>query len=183
MSRNYDNWERLVAAVIKRDQIWELCHQPSRTPSICSAASSSDSSSRSYFQVSDVNVNYQKPVPKLLLSEGVLKSTRQLGKGRFGTSILSQLRRGVQLSDQHFLAEGTQLVMKKLRSDVLKVTEEGFKTVFGNCRHQNVAAPRAYYFSTNGNYIFNDYHTQGSLYDMLHGTVLYIFALLKFLST
>ncbi|KAL3638773.1 Mitogen-activated protein kinase kinase kinase 1 [Castilleja foliolosa] len=29
MSRNYDNWERLVAAVLKKQQLWKLCHAPS----------------------------------------------------------------------------------------------------------------------------------------------------------
>ncbi|KAL8498001.1 hypothetical protein ACS0TY_021373 [Phlomoides rotata] len=75
-------------------------------------------------------------------------------------------------SDQDFLARGTQLVMKKLHGKV-KVTEEEFKTVFGNCRHENVAAPRAYYFSSNGNYIFSYYHSQGSVYDMLRRAKLF----------
>ncbi|XP_047979243.1 uncharacterized protein LOC125221161 [Salvia hispanica] len=29
MSSSRDNWERLVKAVIKRDEIWQLCHQDS----------------------------------------------------------------------------------------------------------------------------------------------------------
>ncbi|XP_073118486.1 probable serine/threonine-protein kinase PBL7 [Henckelia pumila] len=45
MSRAYDNWERLVAAVLKKQQLWELCHQHSRTPSTCSEASESSSAS------------------------------------------------------------------------------------------------------------------------------------------
>ncbi|KAG8386297.1 hypothetical protein BUALT_Bualt03G0134400 [Buddleja alternifolia] len=44
MSRIYDNWERLVAAVIRRDQLWQLFHEHSRSPSICSESSSDYSS-------------------------------------------------------------------------------------------------------------------------------------------
>ncbi|XP_075484001.1 serine/threonine-protein kinase PBL27-like [Primulina tabacum] len=40
MSRVYDNWERLVAAVMKKQQLWELFHQHSRSPSTCSESSS-----------------------------------------------------------------------------------------------------------------------------------------------
>ncbi|KAL8484195.1 hypothetical protein ACS0TY_026772 [Phlomoides rotata] len=42
LSSSRDNWERLVATVVKRQQIWELCHQPSRSPSICSTRTSDD---------------------------------------------------------------------------------------------------------------------------------------------
>ncbi|KAK4431367.1 PH, RCC1 and FYVE domains-containing protein 1 [Sesamum alatum] len=44
MSQVYDNWERLAAAVLKREQIWQLCHDHSRTPSICSQSSDFSSS-------------------------------------------------------------------------------------------------------------------------------------------
>ncbi|GFP81070.1 protein brevis radix-like 2 [Phtheirospermum japonicum] len=40
MSRNYDNWERLVAAVVKREEIWEICHAHSRNTSFSSSISS-----------------------------------------------------------------------------------------------------------------------------------------------
>ncbi|KAL8557375.1 hypothetical protein ACS0TY_004711 [Phlomoides rotata] len=174
MSRNYDNWERLVAAVIKREEIWELCHQHSRSPSICSEASSSDFSSS--FRLSDAKLedkeeSAQNPIPRLVLVEGSFTSGGRLGKGRFGDSIFIELRRGIPISDHEFLACGTQLVMKKLVGEV-KVTEEEFKMVFGNCRHENVAAPRGYYFSNNKNYVFSDYHSQRSLHDLLHYGIL-----------
>ncbi|KZV37366.1 Kinase superfamily protein [Dorcoceras hygrometricum] len=41
MTRAYDNWERLMAAVVKKLQLWELFHQHSRSPSICSQESES----------------------------------------------------------------------------------------------------------------------------------------------
>ncbi|KAG8381182.1 hypothetical protein BUALT_Bualt06G0095700 [Buddleja alternifolia] len=45
MSRNYDNWERLVAAVLKKQEIWELCHAHSRSTSFSSILSDIDPSS------------------------------------------------------------------------------------------------------------------------------------------
>ncbi|KAL0318045.1 UNVERIFIED_CONTAM: hypothetical protein Sangu_2218800 [Sesamum angustifolium] len=39
MSQIYDNWERLVAAVLRREQFRRLCHQHSRSPSIGSSSS------------------------------------------------------------------------------------------------------------------------------------------------
>ncbi|KAK4426342.1 Extra-large guanine nucleotide-binding protein 1 [Sesamum alatum] len=40
MSRNvYDNWERLVVATLRREQLWELFHAHSRTPSVSSTGS------------------------------------------------------------------------------------------------------------------------------------------------
>ncbi|KAL0321514.1 UNVERIFIED_CONTAM: Heavy metal-associated isoprenylated plant protein 39 [Sesamum calycinum] len=39
MSQIYDNWERLVAAVLRREQFRRLCHQHSRSPSIRSSSS------------------------------------------------------------------------------------------------------------------------------------------------
>ncbi|KAK4416604.1 Patellin-3 [Sesamum alatum] len=44
MSRNYDNWERLVAAVLRREELWLLCHDNSRSPSISSISSDVSSS-------------------------------------------------------------------------------------------------------------------------------------------
>ncbi|KAL2542157.1 BRX domain-containing protein [Abeliophyllum distichum] len=39
MSRNYDNWERLVEAVLKREQYWEMAHAHSRNTSTASSVS------------------------------------------------------------------------------------------------------------------------------------------------
>ncbi|KAK6155602.1 hypothetical protein DH2020_009850 [Rehmannia glutinosa] len=184
MSMIYDNWERLMAAVVKREEIWQLCHQHSRSHSICSE--SSDFSVGS--QLSDVNLQKKeesvlRPVRKLVFLGGStpgfslkhilsLNDFQELGKGTFGTTILTHLLQDVQVSDQDFLVSGTKVVMKLLNE--VKVTEEEFKQhtkVLGNCRHENVSAPRAYYFSNmaNGKFVVYDYHSQGSLSDMLHG--------------
>lgn len=33
MTKVYDDWERLVRATLRRDELWQLCHDHSRTPS------------------------------------------------------------------------------------------------------------------------------------------------------
>ncbi|KAL7106288.1 hypothetical protein ACP275_07G102800 [Erythranthe tilingii] len=42
MYSSRDNWERLVTAVVRKQQIWELFHDHSRSPSISTIASSDD---------------------------------------------------------------------------------------------------------------------------------------------
>ncbi|KAL7106313.1 hypothetical protein ACP275_07G104500 [Erythranthe tilingii] len=42
MYSSRDSWERLVTAVVRKQQIWELCHSHSRSPSISTIASSED---------------------------------------------------------------------------------------------------------------------------------------------
>ncbi|KAL7145586.1 hypothetical protein ABFS83_07G094500 [Erythranthe nasuta] len=42
MYSSRDNWERLVTAVVRKQQIWELFHSHSRSPSISTIASSDD---------------------------------------------------------------------------------------------------------------------------------------------
>ncbi|KAK6135330.1 hypothetical protein DH2020_030918 [Rehmannia glutinosa] len=180
MSVIYDNWERLVAAVLKREEIWQLCHQHSRSPSICSESSDFDPS----FRLSDVNLQKKeksvpKPDTKVVFLGGytpafqpndILRIVRELDKGTSDYTYVGQLTRDVQVSDQEFLASGTEVVLKALKE--VKVTQE-FKqqmNVIGNCRHENVDAPRAYYFvnKINGIVIVCDYHRQGILSDMLH---------------
>ncbi|KAL0400641.1 UNVERIFIED_CONTAM: putative inactive receptor kinase [Sesamum latifolium] len=183
MSMIYDNWERLVAAVLKREDIRQLCHLPSRSPSICSESLDFSAS----FQSSDVqlqerNSSLQKPVsrvvflggssPDFLLKDIVKGFHGHLGDGIFSTSYISELLQDVEVSDQEFLVSGTKVVIKVLSE--VKMPEEEFKQqmkIFGNCRHENVAAPFAYYFSNkpNGNRVIYDYHSQGSVSDMLRG--------------
>ncbi|KAG8366884.1 hypothetical protein BUALT_Bualt16G0014400 [Buddleja alternifolia] len=53
MSRIYDNWERLVAATLKKEQLWQLFHAPSRSIS----SRESDSSLSSSF--SDLHLDFE----------------------------------------------------------------------------------------------------------------------------
>ncbi|KAG8381183.1 hypothetical protein BUALT_Bualt06G0095800 [Buddleja alternifolia] len=74
MSRNYDNWERLVAAVIKKQQIWELCHAHSRSPSISSISSDVTSSLSSLLDdenLKSIESEVQVTVNNLIVDEWV----------------------------------------------------------------------------------------------------------------
>ncbi|KAH6761948.1 hypothetical protein C2S52_019381 [Perilla frutescens var. hirtella] len=146
MSRNYDNWERLVAAVVKREQIRKLCHQDSISSSIFSDDELSD-------------------VP-FCLGGFRLKRTfergPQLGEGYFGTTHFTRLLQDVRVSDQKCFAKGSEAAIKLLKT--VKVTEDEFKQrmiVFGNCRHENVGQPQAYFYSQKTKLIVYDYYTQG----------------------
>ncbi|KAL8519143.1 hypothetical protein ACS0TY_010182 [Phlomoides rotata] len=59
MSNPRDNWERLVAAVVKRDQIWQLCHAPSI--STVSSDTLSDFT-ESVLNLDDLSVSLPSPV-------------------------------------------------------------------------------------------------------------------------
>ncbi|KAL8534251.1 hypothetical protein ACS0TY_010306 [Phlomoides rotata] len=60
MSGPRDNWERLVAAVVKREQIWQLCHAPSRSPSISTVSSDFTESIHNF---DDFSASLPSPVP------------------------------------------------------------------------------------------------------------------------
>ncbi|KAG8381188.1 hypothetical protein BUALT_Bualt06G0096300 [Buddleja alternifolia] len=59
MSRNYDNWERLVAAVLRREQFRELCRSDSLDSSLSSFSSDFASASLSRRTSFDISINHQ----------------------------------------------------------------------------------------------------------------------------
>ncbi|XP_073031090.1 uncharacterized protein [Primulina eburnea] len=63
MPKAYDNWERLVASVLKWRQIWKLCHQQSRSPSCCSDESDSGS---------DINLSPVNDDAAFIFSSGLM---------------------------------------------------------------------------------------------------------------
>lgn len=166
MSRNYDNWKRLVAAVLKREQIWQLCHQDSIS-SINSSISSHDSSADIEFSLAPLQ--FVKSLGLGPTSLGRLRITdsyelvRQLGQGEFGTTNLVWLSKLVSV--QRYSGRA---VIKWLNA--VDLTENEFEQhmiVLRNCRHQNVGIPLAYYYSHMRKFIVYDYYTQGSVFDML----------------
>ncbi|KAH6775195.1 hypothetical protein C2S52_012756 [Perilla frutescens var. hirtella] len=134
MSRNYDNWERLVAAVVKRDQIWQLCHQDSI--SVCSE--------------SDLELGF----PVSLGSFGITENFE------FGATNL-----------QEYFGRGPKAAIKFL--DAVNLTEKEFEQqmiFLGNCRHENVGTPWAYYFSHATKLVVYDYDSRRSVFHMLHAS-------------
>ncbi|KAG8381516.1 hypothetical protein BUALT_Bualt06G0129900 [Buddleja alternifolia] len=181
MSRIYDNWERLVAAVLRKQQLWQLFHEQSRSPSILSEASSSrsssfrdvdfsnpESSSTYWQQLEEAVANSHKLLPKLVfisdfspalnVEDVLLVSVELLGSGTFG-SVYSLI-----------MDNGVRIVVKRLNSG--SISEQEFKRhmdFIGNVRHANVAPLRAYYSSNDEKLMMYDYHNKGSMYALLHG--------------
>lgn len=90
----------------------------------------------------------------------MLKSSAEhLGRGMFGSSYK------VSLDDY-----GETVLVK--RSKYVNVTFDEFQkhvVVIGGMWHENIARLKAYYFSAGDVFFVYDYHSQGSLSDLLHG--------------
>ncbi|KAI3458300.1 hypothetical protein Pfo_014963 [Paulownia fortunei] len=177
MSRIYDNWERLVAAVLKKEQLWQLFHDHSRSPSILSEASEFSSSFNLSSPLHDLSIDFstpgsssksQKALLKLVLisdfspafdvKDAYLASAKLLGRGTFGSAYMAAMDNGVRI------------VVKRLKS--VSISEPDFKRhmyIVGNVRHENVAALRAYYSSEDERLMLYDYYNKGSVYALLHG--------------
>ncbi|XP_042033858.1 probable inactive receptor kinase At4g23740 [Salvia splendens] len=162
MSAIYDNWERLVAAAIKKQQIWEYCHQSSSTLSGASYLSSS------FGDLSfEISISHNLP-PKLVLvsqfcpafdvENPALASVKLLGTGTFGSVYVAMM-------------DGEpRFVVKRLESE--GISELDFKRsmeILGDVRHENVVALRAYYSSADERLMLYDYYSNGSVHSLLHG--------------
>ncbi|KAG8381509.1 hypothetical protein BUALT_Bualt06G0129200 [Buddleja alternifolia] len=182
MSRIYDNWERLVAAVLRKQQLWQLFHEQSESPSVHSEASGfssvsfrdddpSPASSSTYWpQIEEAVSNSQKLLSKLILisdfspaidvQEVIFASAELLGRGTFGSVYTAVMDNGVRI------------VVKRLNS--VSISEQEFKRhmdIVGNVRHENVTPLRAYYSSTDEKLTLYDYYSNGSMHALLHGQI------------
>ncbi|KAL6580570.1 hypothetical protein OROMI_008594 [Orobanche minor] len=178
MSEIYDNWERLVAAVLKRQQLWRLFHDHSRSPSILSEASDFNSSFSSRSYLDDLPFDFAKlgssswsslrDVSKLVLISDFsaaidvkyvyLASSEFIGRGTFGSVYTATMD------------NGARLVVKRLK--LMSLSEKDFKRhmdIVGNVRHENVAALRGYYSSKDERLMMYDYYRKGSVYALLYG--------------
>ncbi|KAK4431370.1 putative inactive receptor kinase [Sesamum alatum] len=185
MSRIYDNWERLVAAVVRKQQLWELFHDQSRSPSILSESSDLNSSFYLSSPLHDLLFDFLSPgssssyseglvaesgenLPKLVFTtkfsppferEDLLRaSAKYLGKGTFGSVYVAALH------------DGTKIVIKRLK--LVSVSEPQFRRhmeVVGNIRDENVTTLRAYFCSKEEKLMLYDYYSNGSVASLLHG--------------
>ncbi|XP_057798617.1 probable inactive receptor kinase At5g53320 [Salvia miltiorrhiza] len=154
MSRNYDNWERLVAAVVKREQIWQLCHQDSIS-TICASDYSSD---------------LELGLPLSLGSFHIAATFELVQHLNYGKTDLVRLLRDVQVSDQQCFRSGSRAVIKLM--DTASITEYEFEQhmiVLRDCKHENVGTPWAYHLSEERKLMVYDYYSQGSVFDMFRG--------------
>ncbi|KAL3834261.1 hypothetical protein ACJIZ3_008997 [Penstemon smallii] len=174
MSRNYDNWERLVAAVLRKEQLWQLFHEDSRSPSLRSEASSSSSSSFRYLDspLHDLPSFFAsftyKVQPKLVFVsdsspvfdfEDLLgASAKLLGHGTFGSTYSAAMDNGITV------------VVKEL--NMLSMSEVEFKRnmeLVQHIRHKNVVELRGYFYSKDEKLMLYDHYSNGSVSTLLHG--------------
>ncbi|KAL0400638.1 UNVERIFIED_CONTAM: putative inactive receptor kinase [Sesamum latifolium] len=160
MSQIYDNWERLVAAVLRKQQLWELFHDQSRSPSILSESSDFSSSFYLSSPLHDLLFDFLSPGSSSSYSEGpVAESGEALPKlGTFGSVYAAALH------------NVTKIVIKRLKS--VSVSEPQFRRhmeVVGNIRDENVTTLRAYFCSKVEKLMLYDYYSNGSVSSLLHG--------------
>ncbi|KAL2227213.1 UNVERIFIED_CONTAM: putative inactive receptor kinase [Sesamum indicum] len=168
MSAIYDNWERLVAAVLRKQQLWELFHDHSRSPSILSEASDFSSSFNLSSRTHDLSLDFaygsfaslrRAPAKLVLISDFspafdvkdvYVASAEILGIGTFGSTFKAAMDNGISI------------VVKRLNKS-LGLSEPDFKRhmdIAGNVRHENVVALRACYSSEDERLMLYDYYRQ-----------------------
>ncbi|PIN09313.1 Serine/threonine protein kinase [Handroanthus impetiginosus] len=175
MSAIYDNWERLVAAVLKREELWQLFHAQSRSPSILSEASSFRSSFNLGSPTNDLAFEFsslgsssrsRRVPPKLVVISNFSPavnvnnlhraSTELLGRGTFGSMYSAVMDNGVKI------------VVKRLKST--SISELDFKhhvDVVGNVRHKNETRVKIAIGAARG---LAEIHTQNRG-ELVHGNI------------
>ncbi|KAL0400642.1 UNVERIFIED_CONTAM: putative inactive receptor kinase [Sesamum latifolium] len=199
MSRTYDNWERLVAAVLRRELIWKICHDHSRTPSVISSISSDFGSSFSL--TSPLSSTFADPedgvfmfdkYPPLQISANIKTGVRsEEAKEEPGQLVLfrgSPVEFGL---DELLMAPSIALGEKvetfrtaylvRVREDIMfvvkrirrgKFTDDALEEklkIIGSIKHENVVKMMGYYLNEDECLAILEYFPQGSLETMLHG--------------
>ncbi|KAK6155609.1 hypothetical protein DH2020_009857 [Rehmannia glutinosa] len=165
MSAIYDNWERLVAAALKKEQLWQLSHAASMDTSIGSLGYTSSFSSSlpngdfSYLQKLPENEEYEEPVFKNKFlkfnnstafdyeGRGIQKlHIETLGKEKFAVPYRSVMYNGITT------------VVKRLRGAERDVEE-----------NMEVSRLESYFSYKDEMLIFYEYQSQEGVSTMLHG--------------
>ncbi|KAK6135328.1 hypothetical protein DH2020_030916 [Rehmannia glutinosa] len=195
MSTIYDNWERLVAAVLRRELLWQICHDHSRTNSLISSLSSDFSSLliRSTSSFSSASFDFVSPkdgsfksdpsLPFRFLAECKISLTpeRKEEAGQLVHLKGSPFAFGLQellmapslvLGDEMKTFRNTYIVRLKDQSIVFVVKRLRSKArldTIGSFEHENVVKLRGYYLSGDECFGFYEYFPRGSVHTMLHG--------------
>jgi len=92
--------------------------------------------------------------------EDLLRASAEvLGKGTFGTAYKA------------ILEDATTVVVKRLKEVAVgKKDFEQHMEIVGSLKHENVVELKAYYYSKDEKLMVYDYHSQGSIASILHGT-------------
>ncbi|KAK6124821.1 hypothetical protein DH2020_041437 [Rehmannia glutinosa] len=136
--RIYDNWQRLVEAVLRREQMLEIFHAQSRTPSISSIASDTSSSSSFDLSFNDAFSRTVKSNEKLesrknveeeilaALLHGDVDTIGIFGVGGIGKTRMAkrigEIFKKEQIFDEIIVAVvGQQSDIEKIQSDIAEV--------------------------------------------------------------
>ncbi|KAL3834264.1 hypothetical protein ACJIZ3_009000 [Penstemon smallii] len=152
MSRYYDNWEKLVAAVLRKEELWQLFHEDSRSPSLRSEASSSTSSSLRYLDsplhdLPSFSSSFSYRVqPNLVF---VSDSTPVFDFEKLLRASSEVLRNGISWRTYKYdIDNGITVGVKELK--LVSLSEAEFKRhmeLVQNIRHENIVELRAYFYS------------------------------------
>ncbi|KAL3834276.1 hypothetical protein ACJIZ3_009012 [Penstemon smallii] len=174
MFRTHDNWERLVAAVIRRDELRQLCYQSSLESSVSSSSNFSSipsfsdtsfdfelSQSRSFRSLEPDIVFFEGASVKFSLEEFLMASPQVLGEETSTSTrtFVVCLRKDIKVVVKIF----------KVGNFAPEQLEKWIQTV-GNIGNKNVAKPWGYYLSHQNEMLcFYEYFSQGSVHELLHG--------------
>ncbi|KAL0299638.1 UNVERIFIED_CONTAM: putative inactive receptor kinase [Sesamum radiatum] len=199
MSAIYDNWERLVAAVLRRELLWQICHDHSRTPSLLSSVSSDFSSSFSLASPLSREFSYREDgtfmfhmYRPLQISANIKASVRQKEAKEESGQLVIFKSSPVEFGLQEFLmapavALGDKVdtfgnaYLVRLREDFMFVVKrfrredpphdvlEKQVKLVAGIEHENIAKMMGYYINEDECLQILEYFPQGSLETMLHG--------------
>ncbi|KAK4492283.1 hypothetical protein RD792_003086, partial [Penstemon davidsonii] len=198
MFRTHDNWEMLVAAVIRKEELWQLCHQHSRTSSLMSSLSSNFTSSSRLSSFSDAYFDYEHNLHSskhhMALSFQDLVGTKiDLSQEGKETKLVFFKDSRVEFGLEELLTSSTYVLGDKidsfwrtfvvcLRNDIIeKILVRRFQIgdvardqlekrieIIGSINNDNVAKLWGYYLCESELLCFYEYFPQGSLHAMLH---------------
>ncbi|XP_075494941.1 serine/threonine-protein kinase PBL27-like [Primulina tabacum] len=178
MSRVYDNWERLVAAVLKKQQLWELCHQHSRSPSTCSEASESSSTSFNCVPFGFSSLQEELETKKASIDEGSIHTAPRAFTFRELTAATENFRPDFILSEGGFgrlykgQLKGTKQIVavKQIDRNGVQGNREFLVEVLmlSELHHPNMVNLIGYCADGDHRLLVQEYMPFGSLDDHLH---------------
>ncbi|KAL8544193.1 hypothetical protein ACS0TY_004650 [Phlomoides rotata] len=194
MSRNYDNWERLVDAVLRKELLWRICHEQSRTTSLRSSTSSDFSSSFSSttasFNFANPRDGFRSALPLPFQTVAGVKTNLKLMSKKnlvfFEDSLLAFGLEELLIAPCFVLGDEidtfTSIYVVNLNEDVnfvvrrWRIDNDSREmlnrklNIIKSLNHENIFRLSGLFISDqDGSFGIYDYFHQGSLHSMLHG--------------
>lgn len=193
MSRIYDNWERLVAATLRKEQLWQLFHQDSMDSTSSTRSMSTDFSSASNLSspFNDVlkyeqrqhHRAYSSDLMWQINDESVWENVPKqeylgFNSPAFGYEALlipsvEALAKGKSVASyKTAIEDGITIVVRRLRGteSVSQLEFQKSMEVSGSIKEENLATPTAYFSYEDEKLIIYEYRNRGS---QLHGMLIF----------